>query len=651
MRNSSFVAALAIFACALLAGSPGSAQPEQATGAAALAQANTPDATSDAPVRDIRSGRARLRPATYSDEEFYGEQCRGVAAAVAGRWTGRVSERRDSLFCSIAGASRTRLRQPIDLTVERGGERSCRAAALVLRAAWPALWWRDGENVVCALTPRGATSLPFRANSGGEYCYDDGDEGACEQYPVSMLASGSDSVALRERPIASARVVAEVAPGETVDIIGDMRIRHYAHRGVVRRAGGGLRAGDTVYPSMWPDAYPFLDWDDPTDESYLVETSEEQEEVYFRRPDAPRIEWRQVRPQEQHEAWLRIVRADGSQGWAQVGPCAFRLSFESECPAGGAEPAPAAPESAPPRLLYTLRDDIITSARFSADGRRIITESVERTWDDAAEVIAREWDASNGRLIGIAPRDEPRSVTVEDGTAQVRGADGSVLISVRDDESRVNTAVLAADGARIATLSDNYTAILWDAATGRRLFRFAGRFDRLSGVIYSPDGARIVTWGGGPPDWEAEEPTRVWDAASGRLLYALGFVGPINAFSPDGRQFAIVGWDSVTVYDTASGREVRTVAIASRHESFHSVAFSPDGTKVLTGDPWNTATVWEIASGEVVLRFAPFDPTIPGVRPGPSGVVADAHFSPDGTRMLILGRGVAQVWETPPITH
>lgn len=482
----------------------------------------------------------------------------------------------------------------------------------------------------------------------GSFCYfpvDEDDDGACAEFPFALRAAGPGSVALYDRPTTSARVIAEIAPGESVNAVGITVIRYYAHRGIVRRAGGELKVGDTVYPAAWNelDAYPFHDWNEPIydshpDSSYMVEGSALLEEVHSDSPDAPLIDWRQLRPRERLDRWYRLSRADGTQGWALVGPCAFDRDNLYECADGERiVQADSAPElnASNPQVAFTLRADVAMAVFFSADSSSIITTS--------RDGVQRVWNAESGAPMGVAPNVDYPSVTVEDGAANVRTSDGRFLVSVRDDASRVNTARLVADGTRLATLSDNYTASLWDVATGRRLFVFGGRFDRLW-LTYSPDGDHIVTWGGSS---EAEEPTRIWDAATGRLLHALSTLGGVSAFSPDGRRFAIMGWDIVTIYDTHTGQVVREVRHTKRHESFHSVVFSPDGTRLLTSDPWNTATVWDIATGEVVLRLHPFFPGIPGLRYDGPESVAYASYSPDGRRILTVGSGVVHVWTQP----
>ena len=63
--------------------------------------------------------------------------------------------------------------------------------------------------------------------------------------------------------------------------------------------------------------------------------------------------------------------------------------------------------------------------------------------------------------------------------------------------------------------------------------------------------------------------------------------------------------------------------IAGHTGSIRAVAFSPDGTQVLTGSDDRTARVWDAASGKPIATLS-----------GHPGHVWAVAFSPDGTRVL-----------------
>lgn len=66
-----------------------------------------------------------------------------------------------------------------------------------------------------------------------------------------------------------------------------------------------------------------------------------------------------------------------------------------------------------------------------------------------------------------------------------------------------------------------------------------------------------------------------------------------------------------------------------------SVAFSPDGGRIITGSADHTAKIWDMASGEALLTLQ-----------GHSGSVNAACFSPDGVQLLTAsGDGTARVWD------
>jgi WD40 repeat protein len=93
------------------------------------------------------------------------------------------------------------------------------------------------------------------------------------------------------------------------------------------------------------------------------------------------------------------------------------------------------------------------------------------------------------------------------------------------------------------------------------------------------------------------------------------------AFSPDGTHLATASEDKTAkVWDTASGREIRT--LAGHTAGVVGVAFSPDGTRLATASKDKTAKVWDAVFGREVLTLAGHTNTVWGVA-----------FSPDGTHL------------------
>jgi len=114
-------------------------------------------------------------------------------------------------------------------------------------------------------------------------------------------------------------------------------------------------------------------------------------------------------------------------------------------------------------------------------------------------------------------------------------------------------------------------------------------------------------------------------------------------FSPDGKQILAGCADgSVKLWDTGTGALLRTfqhcgmIRRMIRTHHFHpSIAFSPDGTKILTGGMNGSGILWNVADGKTVRTFS-----------GPEGRFENVLFSPDGSRIAAQDRHQVMVWNT-----
>jgi DNA-binding beta-propeller fold protein YncE len=106
------------------------------------------------------------------------------------------------------------------------------------------------------------------------------------------------------------------------------------------------------------------------------------------------------------------------------------------------------------------------------------------------------------------------------------------------------------------------------------------------------------------------------------------------AFSPDGARVLTGSTDNTArLWDAATGKEIR---VFKGHEGgVWSVAFSRDGARVLTGSVDATARLWDAATGKEIRAFK-----------GHEGFVRSVAFSPDGARVLTGSvDATARLWD------
>ncbi len=121
------------------------------------------------------------------------------------------------------------------------------------------------------------------------------------------------------------------------------------------------------------------------------------------------------------------------------------------------------------------------------------------------------------------------------------------------------------------------------------------------------------------------------------LTLSVGSSANSVAFSPDGKRIVTGSLDATAkVWDAQSGKELLT--LKGHSSSVMSVAFSPDGTRIVTGSTDGTAKVWDAQSGKELLTLSM------------GSSVNSVAFSPDGRR-IVTGNAeagssdAAKVWD------
>ncbi len=337
----------------------------------------------------------------------------------------------------------------------------------------------------------------------------------------------------------------------------------------------------------------------------------------------------------------------------------------------------------PPRLvgqLHRLGGDEgldLRSARFSADGRLVVTASAGahvsptvRVWDARTGALRLALkDYASGALGAWFSPDGRRLLTVSDGyVVTVRGlgparsrisqyeprrigevrlwdaATGKLLLTLErppsptaSNDQLVLAPQFSPDGRYLLVkMHDDTDFQLVDADTGKVVRGFRHERPKWGNVswsaAFSPDGKRLATVGsiGGRSDTVC-----LWDVASGQVLAQFrGFAGPVRsaAFSPDGRRLLTPAGKDVWLWDTAT-RE-RVGRLQGHEGDVLAAVFSPDGKQVLTGSQDGTAALWDAATGRPLSLYV-----------GHEGPVRLVALSPDGRQVATASDdGTARLW-------
>jgi RNA polymerase sigma factor (sigma-70 family) len=225
---------------------------------------------------------------------------------------------------------------------------------------------------------------------------------------------------------------------------------------------------------------------------------------------------------------------------------------------------------------------------------------------------------------------------------------GQLIRRIRAHPSGVRSLAFAADGKHVISGGEDRTVCIFETATGTEVRRFEKHPARVRAAALSPDGHIVATG--------SDKTVRLWETATGTLIRQLqGYTNPIRsvAFSPDGQLLAS-GCEyqphQVILWQVASGKELRRLPEKARplpgmSDSVLTIAFSPDGTTLATGDGHCNLRLWEVATGKMLRQLGEGRSTRTYTSWHDGGIQCIA-FSPDGQKLAWGEDHRLRLWDT-----
>ena len=159
-------------------------------------------------------------------------------------------------------------------------------------------------------------------------------------------------------------------------------------------------------------------------------------------------------------------------------------------------------------------------------------------------------------------------------------------------------------------------------------------------LSYSPDGKSIVKVERAKKVKGAAHQVEVWNPATGAQIRSIPTAGSLGSpspavWSPDGKTIAISTWDTITLLDAATGKEVAKLIDATKSAGA-TMLFSKDGTKLYTRSSNKRVVMeWDITDGKL-LRMLGDGPPFQGFPLDP-GHFRGMSLSPDGKTLVLDG--------------
>jgi WD40 repeat protein len=208
-------------------------------------------------------------------------------------------------------------------------------------------------------------------------------------------------------------------------------------------------------------------------------------------------------------------------------------------------------------------------------------------------------------------------------------ASGELLGELEGHTSWICDLVFSKDGLSLYSASGDQTIRIWDVEQRQPLATLRGSGHEVYGLGLSPDGKTlasackdgVVAFWSALPRPEKQQPRRI---ESGKFSWP--------AFAPDSPVLAAPRAGTVSLFDLTTFEEIEQIDALGTDDVW-MVAYSPDGTRLVSGSRSGKIRVWSCAGRRLLAELG-----------GHRGPIVGLYFRADGRRLLSVDQGGKAIW-------
>ena len=214
------------------------------------------------------------------------------------------------------------------------------------------------------------------------------------------------------------------------------------------------------------------------------------------------------------------------------------------------------------------------------------------------------WNTATGAVVRtfVQDRIDPSEVSMESYARSFQAGGQGLSLETADSlkktllTPRVQALAFNPDETTLVTTASNGSVTLWNVQTGRRVRSLAVHsLGEMGSVAFSRDGRKLLCC--------SSQNATLWDVASGTRLRASTSPTLATAFSPDGTKMLTGHQDgTVSLRDIGDMKELWTVPAADMQVG--TLTFSPNGKEFIAGSTMGrSAVLRSVADGQKLREF------------------------------------------------